>query len=451
MLGFGYAMGLVAAIVQKYAYLQITPAYSVELSLFCLTIAASGTGKGTMAKLLLQPMEQIKQREQLRVNRENAERIRHNAAVNDVIAAKKRAARHYSGAALEANLEELAELHAMLRPILPEYVFDVQDVTSAALMKELATQDGHSLFIQDPEGRVLRSIREDKYLAVLLNQAFVGEPVKNSRAGKGSCSITNPHVSMAAAIQPDKLKKLGKESALWGEGFIPRTLPYFARSPADTGVPFGELTDPDAMKLWENKIKSLCDRQIEKDSLGRIQRHQLMLDDEASRLFSQFTVQIQQLAQLPDNEGIAVNLNRLPEITARVAAIYHFIENLDPLSTSVSGMMMHYAVATTQFFLGQICKLYAIFFPNPVLDVVWKLCDELKACFGTKDYVTQKMLYDSCGSAKRHAQSAIKVLCNWNVLTPVQKIDRKGSSWLCEKIIGEGFLVNFQVLASLTY
>lgn len=446
MIGYCYAMALTSALAQRFCKVRIGDTFASEVSLYFLTIAASGSGKGSIWKQLYKPMSQLveKQRE---VNIEtNNVRAAHRAAIDCVIAEKKKESRRKSGPALEILLREIAELEAKKKPDIPVYIFDVQDVTPAALLDILCRQPDHSVFIADTEGRFVRSIDEDKSLSAMLNQTFVGETVCNSRITSTTSRVENPRVSITVAVQPEKLRRLTRNQDLWGEGFIARVLPYFATPMLQPSLPIGEIMDSVIMEWWQDKVNALFHMKVRKDVRGLSQPYWLEFDSDAYRLFESYAQQFQSMRTIPANMGLIPNLARLPEQTARIAAIYHILEHQDPFGSKISGQMMQLGINAAMFFLGHTRRLYMEFNPDAALQLIPRICGFLKSLYGTKSYVTVREIYNAIGSIKTGLHRALHWLWQQGVIvwTPEYETTPNFSGWTT--IRSYGFNINFQAL-----
>lgn len=452
MIAYNFAMPLAAALLQRRATLRINNANDTELSLYFLTVAKSGGGKGKMSAPILSPLHRLVRTKREEIALENEERRAKNAALNAVIAAKTKQSKRLSRCAVEALVREIAELKQQIQPEIPPYIFDVQDVTTPSLMQDLAEQDGSGLFIVDTEGRFLRSLIEDKPLSSLLNQAFMGESVNNRRVSGKSVAVDNPHLSIAAAIQPDKLDRLCKSKNLWGEGFIPRTLPYFAEYPTPNCPAIGEIDAPVYVDWWNEIVEKLFLMPLPIDIGGRPTRHIIQLSPGALSLYQEWAKRTQQMKQSPEYNGLESNLSRLPDIAARIAAVYHCLESPCPFFEPVSQEMMQLAINIINFpFIPHILRLNGVFNPTPYLELIPKICDWLKSRIGTKEFVTQAEIYANCGSKKDGCQNAIFYLCNHDILRPICNwIEHPGLFGNTEKG-KDGFLINYSALHNFAY
>lgn len=446
MIGYCYAMALTSALAQRFCKVRIGDTFASEVSLYFLTIAASGSGKGSIWKQLYKPMSQLveKQRE---VNIEtNNVRAAHRAAIDCVIAEKKKESRRKSGPALEILLREIAELEAKKKPDIPVFIFDVQDVTPAALLDILYRQPDHSVLIADTEGRFVRSIDEDKSLSAMLNQTFVGETVCNSRITSTSSRVENPRVSITVAVQPEKLRRLTRNQDLWGEGFIARVLPYFATPIIQPSLPIGEIMDSVIMEWWQKKTEELFTIQPSKEDQSNSQTYWIKLDADARRLFDWQVQQIQAMKCRPENMGLLANLARLPEQIARLAAIYHILEHQDPFGATVSAQIMQLAMNAALFFLDHTRRLYAQFNPDPIMKIIPRVCGWLKSRIGTTPYVTAKDIYNGIGGDKKGLMGAIQMLVSHRVLYELAEVNEVPNFSQRRSIKSYGFGINFELL-----
>lgn len=449
IIGYGYAMAITSALVQPFCKLRIGHDFESEVCLYFLSIAPSGSGKGSMWKHLSAPVNLLLEKQRRIDSEENRRRKCKRDAIDGVLAEKKKQARRLSGAALESLLGEIADWETKKEPLIPELVFDVQDVTPAALLHLLSLQKGHSLLIADTEGRFVRCIDEEKSLSAMLNQTFLGEPVGNSRVSSGSTRVENPHVSIAVAVQQEKLGRLTRNSNLWGEGFFARILPYFAQPMLQFTSAIGEIVDAAIMEWWQQKIAELFSKRQHLEEQGHDKTHWIEFDEEARKLFESHAQQRHAMKSWPTFMGLQANLARLPEQIARIAAIYHILEHPDPFGSKVSGYVMQLAINAGMFFWEQTQMLYAQFHPDPALKLIPKICGWLKSRIGTVSYVTAKDIYQAIGGEKRGLMRAIQILCQQGVLYPQTELREQPNFNQWPSIKSHGFGINFPLLSGL--
>lgn len=446
MIGYSYAMAIISSIVQRYAKLQIGTSYNSELCLYFLTIAQSGSGKGTMFNHLFNHLNSLIEEKKAKVNHENELRSYRNNAIQTIIQEKKKQSRKYSGRALDVIIDEIINLERQILKLTPVYEFVQQDVTTASLLTTLADQPEHSLLIADTEGRFIRSLDEDKALSALLNQTFVGESISNSRV-KNNKFVTNPRLSITVAIQPDKLLRITRNKHLWSEGFMARTLPYYASPIVQSRVPISEITDTEILKWWKQKLEYLFKLSFQIDENRRSQPIIINLNRYAKEMLEYHTQQLQDMILMPQYARMEANLSRLGNITARLATIYHFIEHHSPLDAPVSGEMMDYAINACYFFLEHIRHLRDDFNPDPMWALLPKVCNWLLSHEGTKNYVTLKEIYHGIGNNKTGIYRVVDFLQQNGILINTHNIEHDPN--VPSRIhIKDEFFINFLKLRS---
>lgn len=452
MIGYGYAMAITSALAQRYCRVKIADSFETELSLFFLMIAPSGSGKGSLWRSIYLPLTDLIRRQRYQNSEENKRRAAEIASLQNIIAEKRKQAKRLSGFALAQLMQEITDLE-MQKPILiPEYVFDIQDVTSASLLEELDRQESHSVLIADTEGRFMRSLDEDKALAGLLNQAFVGESINNRRTSVKSCRVENPRVALVTAIQPDKLKRLTRNPALWGEGMIPRTLPYYSPYGVQPQAAIGENVDNGIMEWWRKKVEYLFNLSPCKDNIGNAIPYVLELAPDAKMRFENYAVTLQKQRCQPVNAGLEGTFARMAELTARVSAIYHILEQPAPFDTAITGTEMELAVGICSYFLeNHIRRLYMEFHPVvlPMMKLMPQLCDWLRAREGTQAYVTLKDMFNGIGKVKTGLRDAVTTLVHNNALIPANLVEFQNGYWW--RVKSSGFNINFPALSLLPW
>lgn len=445
MIGYGYALTLVSALAQRVCRIKIGDDFGIEAGLYFLIIAPSGSGKGAMWKPLYAPIRELVEVQRNRDNAENKRRQTQITALDGVIAEKKKLARKYSGNAAKLLVKEIAELEEQKPQLIPELLFDVQDVTSASLLKELDGQASHSILIADTEGRFMRSLDEDKALSPMLNQTFIGEGINNSRASTKSIRVDNPRVSIIAAIQPEKLIRLTRNPNLWGEGFMARVLPYYAFPQLPCAPAIGDIVDSEIMAWWREKVDYLFHMPLPSEVQGKAQAHILELDADAKVCFENHVQQLQNSKMQISNMGLQGTIARMPELTARLSAVYHILEHPSPFDAPISGQIMQFAIGASSYFLDyQIRRLYQEFNPDPAAKLLPRLCGWLKSRIGTNPYVTPKDMYNGIGGEKSGLMRAIQQLSQQGVLVPTCDYELDFSHWI--KVRSYGFNINFALL-----
>lgn len=449
LVGYPYAMAITSALAQRFCKVRIGNDFESEVSLYFLTIAPSGSGKGTMWKGLFSPIEQLIKNKHEEEEHENIVRQGHNDALQCIIGEKKKQVRRLSGNALNLLLQEIAELNCQKKSLVPKYKFDVQDVTTASLLAELSQQEDHSLLIADTEGRFIRSLDEDKMLAGMLNQAYVGESISNSRASGNSHTVANPHLSIAMAIQPEKLERLKKNPNLWGEGFFARILPYYSCFTAPQDQAVGEITDASIIRWWQAKIASLFNMPTSSNAQGASEPLWIELDMDARYLFDEEVKLLQRMKSSTPYAGFQGVYARMPEQIARIAAIYHILEQADPFSSRISGQVMQLAIGACRFFLEQAQRLYAEFNPDPLVKLLPKVCGWLKSREGSTSYVTAKDIYHGVGCDKSGLTRTINHLLSLGVLFHAVEYKRPPNFNAWNELKSYGFGINFALLSRL--
>jgi Protein of unknown function (DUF3987) len=207
-------------------------------NLYLLPVAASGTGKGTAFKLIMQPFNNA----ELDALFEWRERTLPRAKA-EVMAAEARLKRLKDLLAKDAGtderekiLQQLADADreleaAKLRTVEPTW--STADCTREALEKLLAESPSETLASLSPEARGLVDVLcgryhsggkggssdESTYLS-----AYTGEPCKVHRKNSQPVTLKRPCLSVLWMLQPDKLRDMLGNVALTDSGMMPRFL-----------------------------------------------------------------------------------------------------------------------------------------------------------------------------------------------------------------------------------
>ena len=204
-----------------------------------------------------------------------------------------------------------------------------QNVTSAGLRLALYKKNGR-LVHHEPEATLLELMSRKDFSKTDLNNAFCGEPIKETRATRKPINIPFPAVSICILSPKEPVMNfiIGKQKS--SSDLINRFLFYFCQNMAGA-----RITNPPQMRqeqfdCYTNKINNLLAIPFP-DELGK--RHTLRLDFQAAKEFESFAAWAE-AALLPCGDlNFAVGWgSKFPAQILKIAALLHCVDSDDPIN-----------------------------------------------------------------------------------------------------------------------
>lgn len=281
-------IGAVSAAVNGGASVHPVTGWTEPVSLYTLTLLASGEGKSPVFARLLDPVvaasDRLHGQQKMAVQEQ---KVRNRLAKRRLKQIESKAMKEVEKG--EIDLAEavrlVAEAEAALRWIntvthLPVRV--LTDTSPAAMIDALQANEGR-LVVASPEAEALLNFRGGSKEAVL--KGFDGEVLTQARRTVGEISIERPVVNMMLAMQPTILPTLGQDMV--NRGLMPRFLISYPDSLVGQRKSRTRLVSGDVADAYEENITAIVERYAQR----QVQR--ITWDSQALLLIGQWREEIE--------------------------------------------------------------------------------------------------------------------------------------------------------------
>lgn len=328
------------------------------LSLYCLTIAASGERKSSCDAPLMREMQAF-EREQAQVYGDARKaweveraiwKARHEKALGEV---KK-------GKADKAELAALGSDPAP--PPLPDRL--VSEPTYEGLTKLFAFGQPSLGLFSDEGGQFLGGFamsqdNRQKTLAAL-NSLWMGDAIKRTRQGDGAFTLYGRRLSLHLMVQPVVAHALLADPLASETGFLPRCLICEPASTIGTRLHDASAWNPAPLEAFGKRLGDVLYTGMAMDPETRELKPRLLsLTAEAKALLVQFSDAVERAqASGGDLELIRGYASKAAEQAARLAAVLALWADMG--TQEISGTAMANGIALARFYLLEAARLAGV-------------------------------------------------------------------------------------------
>ena len=331
----------------------------VPISLFVVTVAASGDRKSAADRIALDPVR-LREAELIdQCQRDHRDFVNHRDAYQR--------ARDMIIKTFKGDREELGRKIATLGPV-PQSplrpMLIAQDPTLEGLQKQFAVGQPSMGLFSDEGGLFIggHGMTDDTRLKTSagLSGFWDGTPVSRLRVGDGATSIKGRRLTVHLMVQPGIADGLLENPVLKRQGLLSRILVAAPASIAGTRMqkPLKATTEP-ALKKYQVLMLKLLRKEQKRaaPSDPSLVPPQLTLSDQAKKKWIAFADEIElELGSDGHFEPIKAFANKSAEHALRIAAVLQMVEKLD--ATEISAEVFDRAVVLTRFYLDEALRLY---------------------------------------------------------------------------------------------
>lgn len=328
------------------------------LSLYCLTVAASGERKSSCDAPLMREMQAF-EREQSQVYSDARKaweieralwKARHEKALAEV---KK-------GKADARDLGVLGPEPAP--PALPDRL--VSEPTYEGLTKLFAQGQPSLGLFSDEGGQFLGGFamsqdNRQKTLAAL-NSLWMGDPIKRTRQGDGAFTLYGRRLSLHLMVQPVVAHALLADPLASDTGFLPRCLICEPASTIGTRLHDASAWNPGPLEAFGERLGDVLHTGMAMDPETRELKPRLLaLTAEAESLLVQFSDAVEK-AQAPGGnlESIRGYASKAAEQAARLAAVVALWGDMG--TQEIAGAAMANGIELARFYLYEAARLSGV-------------------------------------------------------------------------------------------
>lgn len=348
------ALSVAALALQGHADVE-TLGGARPLSLYCLTVAASGERKSSCDAPLMRGIRDY-EREQARL---------HGEAQKDwAIERGIWKARHEKALAMikqgKADKRDLTALGPEpLAPPLPDRL--VSEPTYEGLTKLFHLGQPSLGLFSDEGGQFLGGFamsaeNRQKTLAAL-NQLWMGDPIKRTRQGDGAFTLYGRRLSLHLMVQPVVAQALLADPLAGDTGFLPRCLICEPVSTIGTRLHDMSRWYAQPVDAFADRLRDILETGMAMDPETRALNPRLLpLSNEARAKLIKFSDGVER-AQAPGGEMDMIRgyASKAAEQAARIAAVLELW--IDLKAPEVSALAMERGIALALFYLGEAKRL----------------------------------------------------------------------------------------------
>ncbi len=331
------------------------------LSLFALTVAASGERKSGCDKLLTAA---VKEHERGQVSIYRSDMADYDAASKLWEARQSRMIKEAAGKGDKA-MQAAADLEAMpdrpTEPIAPLRI--VADPTFDGLTKYLITGQPSVAILNDEGGSFVggHAMNSDNKLRTVagLSSLWDGSPINRTRAGDGVTTIYGKRLAAHLLIQPVAAAPLLSDPVANAQGFLARFL--IAEPQSNIGFRLRRGHDPKsdaAISQFAARTQSILSEPhpLREGTQSELQPRLLSLSAEAEEMLFRYAEAVEK-AQAPDGEydGITPFASKSAEQACRIAGTLALFEDLN--CQELNGEQMARGIALAGFYLSEAKRL----------------------------------------------------------------------------------------------
>ncbi|MCD6615603.1 DUF3987 domain-containing protein [Aeromonas veronii] len=181
----------------------------IPLSLYCVTVADSGTRKTTVDNIFSAPFQLFEQAQQ-KSNQQSKEKHEHEKIIHQVKlrALKTKLRKAYAsddGPAAKIIEDDIFKLNQRAPSHIPSPVILVRDITQSALMKELCAPWNNICLSTDEAGQILNS--KNFSTPSFYNDLWDAKEISMTRVASGRQAVKDYRFSMNLMLQPSLFAK----------------------------------------------------------------------------------------------------------------------------------------------------------------------------------------------------------------------------------------------------
>lgn len=391
-------LGAAALVGQAHADVVLPTGQARPLSLFLLTIAASGDRKSAVDSLALKSIHEHE--EQLRAayrskkqEYETAEAI-WNAKRSQALADIKQSKKQIDG---EADLRALGDApEKPLIPLLvcPEPTFEGYCRLTAEGQPALGlySAEGGSFiggFGMSPDQRLKT--------AASLSSVWDGDPIKRVRAGDGTTILAGRRLSMHLMAQPDVASQLVNDEVLISQGLMSRMLVSAPLSTAGTRF-YSEpsVAAKNDLALYHGRLSEFVQRHVptKEGARNELEPRTLTLSSEAvdmwKGLYNFIEARLIQDGEFGSIPGLG---NKAAEHAARLAGVLALWGSPD--ATQITAVDMANGAVLIQHYLAESLRLRDMSAVDPHLRLAQRVLDWLQTRWGEPAFYLAA-IYNDC-------------------------------------------------------
>lgn len=350
-------LGAAALAAQAHADV-IIPAtgHARPLSLFLVTVAASGERKSAADGEALSP---VNEREGILRERYNRDRPKYENSLRAYEAAQK-SALHKSKGDYEAGRKALDAIG--LPPVAPPApMLLVREPTLGGLQK-LFGEAGPSLgLFSDEAGGFLggHGMSEENrlHMAAGLSDFWDGKPINRVRVGDGASVLPGRRLAAHLMVQPGVADRLLSNVELGQQGLLSRML--VAAPVSLAGTRLQRAADPAAaiaLRSYGDRLRDML-QTVPATQDGALRPRRLELEPRAAGLWEAFTDDTERrLGPGGTLEPVRGFANKLAEHAARLAGVIQLVEA--PQSASIGSAPIERGIELARFYAGEALRLF---------------------------------------------------------------------------------------------
>lgn len=350
-------LGAASLAVQAHADV-IIPAtgHARPLSLFLVTVAASGERKSAADSEALEPLRRCETSLLERYNRLWPKFKNEMQAYE----ASQKAALSRTKADFEAGKAALDAIGDPPSPP-PAPMLLVREPTLGGLHKLFGEAEPSLGLFSDEAGGFLggHGMSEENrlHMAAGLSELWDGAPIRRVRVGDGATILPGRRLAAHLMIQPGVADRLLSNVELGQQGLLSRLL---VAAPASlAGTRMQRAADPrsrSALDAYTRRVLDLLELEAPKQD-GVLKPRRLELDGQAADLWRAFADDTEsQLGPGGTLEPVRGFANKLSEHAVRLAGVIQLVEA--PQAGSVGGEVMERGIALARFYVGEALRLF---------------------------------------------------------------------------------------------
>ena len=352
----GSALAVASLTVQAHADVVTTGGIR-PLSLYLLTVAASGERKSSVDRLLLRGLREVEEIEATQFALEHAAFLREK----EIFDARKKAALAALGgkksAVAEVDLRALGDPPAM--PIAPFRT--MSDATLEAAYKALQTGQPSQGLFSDEGGAFLGgfSMSADQRMKsmALLNSAWDGTALDRLRVADGASRLYGRRLALHLMVQPSIAHGFIGDPMTGEIGFLPRCLICEPASTIGTRLSHLTRSDPFKLEAFAARLKAILAAPVPLAADGRSLKPRLLkLSPQARVVLTQFADEIEgESGPGRAFSHVTGTASKAGEQAARIAGVMTMWSDLEAAEVSMETMI--WAIELARHYLSEASRL----------------------------------------------------------------------------------------------
>lgn len=244
-----------------------------------------------------------------------------------------------------------------------------------------------------------------------LSSLWDGAPIKRIRVVDGISILPGRRLSLHLMVQPDVGAVLLSDPVLKDQGFLSRVL--VSAPPSLVGTRFQQLNathHSQALVAYNSRILQILHAPLSlvPGTINELMPRRIQMDQDAAALWLSYADHVEaQLAVGGQMEAVRALGNKLAEHAARIAGILSVIEN--PAIEAVSVDAMARSIAISEYFAGEAVRLQGAGMASPQILLAESLLYWLQTKW-REDHVGLKVIYQLGPNAIREATVARKAV-----------------------------------------